>query len=229
MKHDLHKLSEQYHLSESEQQVLSALLSNISSGKQCSVREFAAQNYIFPAAVIRLSKKLGFTGYTDMVYRIEFLLQNEIKIKNLTSEITSFIGDVPPDAISRYVQLLHRHRSEPILIAGAGFCAPLRDFLVRKLLVLGYRAIGTNSYEVYESNALQAGMMIAISKSGATDTILKPVLDSHKKGTDVVAFVGDASSPIAQHAGNYQRKAPRQECNRFLPWCFFGSVIRNYC
>lgn len=43
-------------------------------------------------------------------------------------------------------------------------------------------------------------MMIAISKSGATDTILKPVLDSHKKGTDVVAFVGDASSPIAQHA-----------------------------
>lgn len=137
MKHDLHKLSEQYHLSESEQQVLSALLSNISSGKQCSVREFAAQNYIFPAAVIRLSKKLGFTGYTDMVYRIEFLLQNEIKNKNLTSEITSFIGDVPPDAISRYVQLLHRHRSEPILMPEPAFARRCVIFLSGSCWFLG--------------------------------------------------------------------------------------------
>lgn len=59
------------------------------------MREFAAQNYTSPAAVIRLSKKMGYTGYTDMVYRIGFLIQNEIDNKNHASDITAFIGISP--------------------------------------------------------------------------------------------------------------------------------------
>lgn len=93
-----------------------------------------------------------------------------------------------------------KHRHNPILITGTGFCAPLRDFFVRKLLVMGYCAIGSNNYEVYEGNALSAGMVIAISKSGTTDTIIKPVRDACAHGIDVVAFTGGAHSMIADMA-----------------------------
>ena len=78
MKHDLYKLADQHHLNANEQQLLQAVLETAKNGGQCSVREFAAQNYTSPAAVIRLSKKMGYTGYTDMIYRIGFLIQNEI-------------------------------------------------------------------------------------------------------------------------------------------------------
>lgn len=61
------------------------------------MREFAAQNYTSPAAVIRLSKKMGYTGYTDMIYRIGFLIQNEIDNKNHASDITAFIGGIPEE------------------------------------------------------------------------------------------------------------------------------------
>lgn len=178
MKHDLYKLADQHHLNANEQQLLQAVLETAKNGGPCSVREFAAQNYTSPAAVIRLSKKMGYTGYTDMIYRIGFLIQNEIDNKNHASDITAFIGDIPEEKIHRFVELLHANRQKPILVTGTGFCAPLQEFLVRKLLVLGYCAIGSNSYEVYESGALNAGLVIAISKSGKTNTILKPVQDS---------------------------------------------------
>ena len=69
MKHDIYKLADQYHLSESDQLLLQAVLDAVEQQAQYSVREFAARNYVSPAAVIRLSKKLGYTGYTDMIYR----------------------------------------------------------------------------------------------------------------------------------------------------------------
>src|SRR5699024_8847979 len=75
-----------------------------------------------------------------------------------------------------------------------------RDFFVRKLLVMGYPTVGTNSYEVYETNALNAGLMIVISKSGTTDTIVKLVADAKRHGVDIAAFTGAANSPIAQSA-----------------------------
>ena len=176
MKHDLYKLAEQYHLSASEQSLLQAVLEAADQNAQYSVREFAARNYTSPAAIIRLSKKLGYTGYTDMVYRLRFLLQNEINNRTHASHITSFIGEIPSEQISAFLALLKRNRQAPILVTGTGFCAPLRDFFVRKLLVL------------------------AISKSGTTDTIVKPVQDARRHGIDVVAFTGGQHSPIAESA-----------------------------
>lgn len=200
MKYDIYKLADQYALNEGEQQLLLRILEATDQGIHYSVREFAAQNYVSPAAVVRLSKKMGYTGYTDMIYRLEFLLQNEINNKNLSSGITAFIGEIPPEHIARFARLLTVHRQDTILVCGTGFCSPLRDFFVRKLLVLGFTAIATNSYEVYEHNPLGAGLVIAISKSGTTDTIVKPVQDVQEHCVDLVAFTGNAASPIAQKA-----------------------------
>ena len=84
------------------------------------------------------------------------------------------------------MELLHANRQKPILVTAPG-SVPLQEFMVRKLLVLGYCAIGSNSYEVYESGALNAGLVIAISKSGKTGTILKPVQDSlHSTGASLL-------------------------------------------
>ena len=201
MKHDLYKLADQHHLNANEQLLLQAVLETAKNGGQCSVREFAAQNYTSPAAVIRLSKKMGYTGYTDMIYRIGFLIQNEIDNKNHASDITAFIGGYPRR--KNYTALWSCSTptgKKPILVTGTGFCAPLQEFMVRKLLVLGYCAIGSNSYEVYESGALNAGLVIAISKSGKTGTILKPVQDSFAQHRSIIAFVGADNSPIARCA-----------------------------
>ena len=200
MKHDIYKLADQYHLSESDQLLLQAVLDAVEQQAQYSVREFAARNYVSPAAVIRLSKKLGYTGYTDMIYRLGFLVRNGDRNKAHTSDINSFIGEIPPGRIETFLDRLSLARQRTVLVAGTGFCEPLRDFFVRKLLVMGYLTVGTNSYEVYETNALNAGLMIVISKSGTTDTIVKLVADAKRHGVSIAAFTGASNSPIAQSA-----------------------------
>lgn len=138
MKHDIYKLADQYRLTDSDQQLLQAVLEAVEQHAQYSVRVFAAQNYVSPAAVIRLSKKLGYTGYTDMIYRLGFLVRNEDQNKSHTSDINSFIGEIPPERIEAFLDGLTQNRQRTILVAGTGFCEPLRDFFVRKLLVMGY-------------------------------------------------------------------------------------------
>ncbi len=55
---------------------------------------------------------MGYTGYTDMIYRIGFLIQNEIDNKNHASDITAFIGGIPEEKIHRFVELLHANRQK---------------------------------------------------------------------------------------------------------------------
>lgn len=129
MKHDIYKLADQYHLSESDQLLLQAVLDAVEQQAQYSVREFAARNYVSPAAVIRLSKKLGYTGYTDMIYRLGFLVRNGDRNKAHTSDINSFIGEIPPGRIETFLDRLSLARQRTVLVAGTGFCEPLRDFL----------------------------------------------------------------------------------------------------
>ena len=111
MKHDIYKLAEQYHLNESEQQMFQSLLEAADQNIQYSVREFAARNYVSPAALIRLSKKMGYTGYTDMVYRLGFLVQNEINNKNHESDITALSERYHLKKVNRFPELLKKSQT----------------------------------------------------------------------------------------------------------------------
>ena len=83
MKHDIYKLAEQYHLNESEQQMFQSLLEAADQNIQYSVRKNCTRNYVSPAALIRLSKKIGIYSVIRIWY-IDWILfvQNEINNKN---------------------------------------------------------------------------------------------------------------------------------------------------
>ena len=62
MKHDIYKLSARYHLNDNEQFLLDHLLEAAENRAHYTVRDFAARHFVSPASLIRLSKKLGYTG-----------------------------------------------------------------------------------------------------------------------------------------------------------------------
>ena len=167
MKFDLYKMRDKYKLSDTEQKLLAFILEHHEEALSMGVRQIAARNFVSPALVIKLSKKMGFTGFTDMVYRLNFLIQN-------------------------------RARNDVILITSTGFCSPVAEFIARKLLVRGYRCIQSNAYGVYDKNPLGAGLMIAISKSGETDTITRVVDYGKENGVDIISFTGEQSNHIAR-------------------------------
>ena len=67
MKFDIYKIADNYKLTETERQILEYILKNIDNVLDKGVREVAQANYTSATTIIKLSKKLGYTGYVDML------------------------------------------------------------------------------------------------------------------------------------------------------------------
>lgn len=191
MKFDIYKLADNYKLTEIERQVLEYILKNIESVLNKGVREVANINYTSAATVIKLSKKLGYTGYTDMIYRLNFIIKNHKKNQEHTSDITSFISQIDKEKIDTFISMIIKHRENIIFITATGFSAPVAEFFWRKMLVLGFKCIKTNSYGVYDNNQIGGALVIAISKSGETESVTKVIDYAAENKLDIITFTGE--------------------------------------
>lgn len=70
MQYDSYKLVNKYKLTETETKILDYLLNNIEDALNWNVRDVARNNFSSPATVMKLAKKMHYTGYIDMVYRL---------------------------------------------------------------------------------------------------------------------------------------------------------------
>ena len=63
--------SQQHLLNETEHKVLSCILNAIEQGDtKINIRMIARQAYVSTTTVIKLAKKLGYPGYSDMIYSL---------------------------------------------------------------------------------------------------------------------------------------------------------------
>ncbi|MCM0648203.1 MurR/RpiR family transcriptional regulator [Clostridium swellfunianum] len=200
MKFDIYKIADNYKLTETERNILEYILKNIDAVLKQGVREVANSNYTSAATIIKLSKKLGYTGYIDMVYRLNFIIKNNKRNQERTSEITSFIAEIEKEKIDSFISMLIKHREDIILITATGFSDPIAEFFWRKMMVLGFKCIKTNSYGVYDTNQIGAAMVIGISKSGETESITKVIDYAAKNKLDIITFTGKPINYMAKRA-----------------------------
>lgn len=198
MKFDIYKMVEKYHLTETETQVLRYILDNYEAVLNMAVRDVANANYTSPATIIKMSKKMGYTGYTDMVYRLNFLIKNRVMNRSHTSALTSFISHIPEELLERSENLIRDSRDGLILISATGFSAPLAEYMERKLLVKGFRCIKTNSYAVYDQNKLKADLLIVVSRSGETESIVNVADYAYENGVKIISFTGEEANHIGR-------------------------------
>jgi len=198
MRFDIYKLVEKYKLTETEEQILRYILEHYEEVLNMPVRDLANINFTSAATVIKMSKKMGYTGYTDMVYRLNFLIKNRIMNRSHTSALTSFISDIPADLLEKCEELIRSCQNELILVSGTGFSAPVVEYIERKLLVKGFRCIRTNAYGVYDKNRLGASLVIVVSRSGETEAIVKTADYAYENGVTIISFTGNQQSHIAK-------------------------------
>ena len=67
---DLNKFTSGKNLTDLELSILDYIVENIEEIQDVGVRDIANATFTSPSSVIRLSKKMGFTGYTDMYYSL---------------------------------------------------------------------------------------------------------------------------------------------------------------
>lgn len=198
---DLTKIITNKDITDLEYKVLVYIIENIDNAIDMGVRGIAKENYTSTSTVMRLSKKLGYTGFLDMVYNITQLLGES---KN-TNKSLSFINGINLPVLLKYIdendideciKALHESKNKLIFLYAKGFSKIMAEYMEKKMLTLGFQAILCDSIGIFESNIDNMGLLIVISKSGETEEVLDKVVKSKERGKKIISFTNEFSNSI---------------------------------
>lgn len=202
---DISKMVDKYQLSKTEENILIFIINNIEDVKDIGVRGIAKENYTSTTTIMNLAKKLGYSGFLDMYYNLNFTLKEkkshfscQKNNKYYGVDLEELLALIESKKISDFINLLIENKGEIIYTCGQGFSDPIVRYITKKLLVLGFNCIYSEAYESYDVNAIKAKLFITVSKSGETDFLVKVSESAKKNGIKVVSFTGDVDNTLAK-------------------------------
>lgn len=224
---DLTNLFREVQLSKTEVTVLQYIQSNPELCLRQGIRNVAEQCYSNPSSLVRLAKKLKFSGWLELVYFIKFNIT--LPKLDVTNDI-EFMNIQPPERLD---PLLRRLQNERILIHGSGFSQLIAQYIYNKFLVIGVNASLAlwPDYEILEQkNAAKFDSIWIISKSGRSSSALSWLNALKDKDTELICFTGDYQSPLAQAANTAFIIHDPQKYDDDIYWSnpFFGYCILGF-
>ncbi|OON40240.1 sugar isomerase [Izhakiella australiensis] len=191
------------------------------------IRAVAECCYSNPSSLVRLAKKLKFTGWLEMVYFIKFNIT--MPKMDVTNDI-DFMNIQPPERLESVLKGLQDKR---ILIHGSGFSQLIAQYIYNKFLVIGVNASLAlwPDYEILEQkNTAKFDAIWIISKSGRSSSALNWLNALQGKGIELVSFTGDHQSPLAQAADISFILHDPQKYDDDIYWSnpFFGYCILGF-
>lgn len=203
---DLSKLTAGKSLTEVEEGVLHYIIEHIDSMLKMGVRGVAKENFTSTSTIMRLTKKLGYSGFVDMYYKL-LPLVNRVQDNEDTGMhfISSFCSNSllkynSYEDIQEFSRRILRLEGGYVFLYATGFSAIPVEYLTKKLLVLGIKCIcsnGMDSIGVFENNLENMKMLIVVSRSGETDWVADRVKTARENGIFTVSFTNEARNRVS--------------------------------
>lgn len=209
--------------SSAERGVLNCILDDPETATQCTIHRLAELSYTSPSTIVRLCRKLGFSGYRELQKSLVAELvvrrqsrreeKNRIEHSDLLSEIidkvtfrniTSLEDSqrlVDQDAVARSVDLICE--SDTVLLFGLGASYLVAQDGYLKFLRADKRCACCEDFHaqlVLARNAKPQDVAIIISYSGCTDEVNQCARYLQQQGTPIIAITRFVHSPLSQMA-----------------------------
>ncbi|MBC9702373.1 MAG: MurR/RpiR family transcriptional regulator, partial [Leuconostoc sp.] len=154
---DVEMLIDKYQLNDSEAEVLRFMKKNRQSLKNIGIRDVAKASYVSTATIINMAKKIGYSGYSELVFALG----------NSQSDITmpSTFSNEEKEA---FIHLMSAYRDKRIMILGSGFSQNLANYFSESLNLYGFRATANSHLEFLRQQVQQDILLFIISNSGDT-------------------------------------------------------------
>lgn len=224
---ELKNVFREIRLSKTETAVLEAIQHDPDGCIRAGIRAVAGRCYSNPSTIIRLAKKLKFSGWLEMVYFIKFnITQPRL---DLTSD-ADFMSVQPAGHLEAVLDGL---RTQRILIHGSGFSQLIAQYIYNKFLVIGVNASLAlwPDYEILEQKtAAKFDAIWIVSKSGRSSSALSWAKALEGKGINMICFTGDYQSPLAQAADTAFIIHDPQKFDDDIYWSnpFFGYCLLGF-
>lgn len=203
-----------------ELKVIEQILAKPDFSENTPLKEIAEENQVSEAMIVKIAKKLDFSGFREL--RTGLAYYRQLEIASLYSEIseqddsaqiiqkvfetsiqaleeTKAILDI--EAFERSVEILCNAKNIDLL--GIGGSAQIAKDMAHKFLRIGIKTmVYDDSHMMLMAAAVcdDSSAVIAISHSGSTIDVIEPLVLARKNGAKIIAITNYITSPMAQYA-----------------------------
>lgn len=219
------KLKLQENMSETEKQIAAYILSAGRELERYSTRTLAEASYTSPASIVRLCKKLGFSGFDDFkknyIQELQYLDSQSGEVDfnfpfvkddtpmRAANNISQLYVETIQDTMSllqagelRKAVTLFQCRPR-IHIYSAGTAINQAESFREKMLKIGRQVSISNNlnYQLYEVGCLSGqDLAIIISYSGETERMLQVAKECCKRHVPVIALTSFGENSLTRYA-----------------------------
>lgn len=195
---NIEELDKKYLFTETERQILLFLNQNFDKIDQLTVRDVAAGCFVSPATIIKLTKKMNLSGYSELISKIK----NHTEI-TIPSHFIEQSGLAPAYEIiennhEKFQQLLDQYKENKIMILSTGFSEHVANYIYEVLVLRDYRVLLRSHLKILDEQDTSKSLLIAISESGETTILKDIVLQASKNNIDIISLTGNTTSTIAE-------------------------------
>lgn len=189
-------------LNENEEKMLTYLLDSKSDLKDQTIRELADQFYVVPNTIVRMCKKLGFTGFQQFKEEVVKSMELEDAFGEMTSLDEMIVKTkqlINEEVLAEIVESIHDANN--ILFFAVGLTRFPAEEFSQRLKIIGKQSQTFIDPHVMKHNArlLKPGdLAIAISLSGRGDSnVYAATSRANTVGAKTLSITGFSSNPLA--------------------------------
>ncbi|XZF74915.1 MurR/RpiR family transcriptional regulator [Bacillus sp. AL-1R] len=189
-------------LNSNEEELLSYLFEHKADLKQMTVRQIAEANFTAPNSIIRLCKKLGFSGFLEFRESLYLTSSQQKALMEMTALDEQIIKTkqlINQDVLNTVLEKIHS--ANQILFFSVGLSRIAAEDLHQRLRIVGKNTHTFIDPHVMKHNAKMLtsdDLVFAISVSGSTDTALHATTIAKAAGATTVSITGFSSNPLSK-------------------------------
>ena len=221
-------------LSEDEQKIITSIAAHLERGeKRVGIQQIAAENFVSTTTIVKMCKRLGFEGYSELYYYLSRQLNGRGERRNAES-LKNLIDNYSEGLIDDFCKLLSSSRREKMFTTGAGFSNIVGSYIAQRLSICGFMVFNNVHFYDYMlfqdahhlSGSSEPSVMFAISQSGETEPVLNDVRHARQHGHKIMTFTKRGDSALAGLSDIvFVIDGSKQTLVGSLPNPFFGHVI----
>lgn len=189
-------LCDKYQLSNIEQNILKYLYNNIDNLKKIGIRKVAKDNFTSTTIIYKLCKKLGFEGYSDMIYNISYSRKPE-EFDSSVDIFTNASNQIDLN-LNPLSNILKNSKSKLIMLLGVGYSQMIANYMSERFVINGFKCIANTHLQLLSTSHKDEVLLIVISNSGESASILEIAETAKNNGIQIVSFVGNENSTLSK-------------------------------
>jgi DNA-binding MurR/RpiR family transcriptional regulator len=210
-------------LTELEKTILNRINYYINENKRVNIQTIADDCFVSKGAVVKLAKKLGFSGYSEMYY-VTLAAREKTFAADYSGVEEIFQNSKSQEYIKMFYEQLWQNRNSKIYIDSLGICDTARDYYLQKLLIFEFNASICYHFEAFHVH--NPGLYIFLSYSGTNSGIIDKVKVAADNGFKVIALTANPNSPLGKLADyTFNVTGSRSDKYDYMPDLFTANLI----